>query len=89
MVDGPSTRYDARRGRRAVYQRESAARCFRYIRPQSIDAVETWGDPRPKSGALGGQILKFLKRVPRHSFEDILPISLKVSKAAAIRGALK
>ena len=41
VVDGPSTRYDDRSGRRPVYQRDSAARCFRYIRPQTIDAVET------------------------------------------------
>ena len=48
-----------------------------------------WGGPRLKSGALQRQILKSLKMVPRHHFEDISPISLKVSKAAAIRSALK
>jgi len=41
-----------------------------------------WGDPRPKSGALQRQILKFSKGLPGHPFEDILPISLNVSKAS-------
>ena len=44
-----------------------------------------WGDPRLKSGALQRQILKSLKSVPGHTFEDISPISLKVSKAAAVQ----
>ena len=48
-----------------------------------------WGDPRPKSGAIGGPDPQILKRVPWHPFEDISPISLKVSKAGVIRSALK
>ena len=47
-----------------------------------------WGDPRPKSGALGARSSNSQKGAEA-TFEDIFPISLKVSKAAAIRGEPK
>ena len=49
---------------------------------RALAAQVPWGDPRLKSGAPQRQILKSLKWVPRHPFEEISPISSNVSKAS-------
>eukprot|EP00964_Phaeocystis_antarctica_P127034 scaffold90686_cov30-Phaeocystis_antarctica.AAC.1 len=79
-----------RRSRGALGRRASGVR----VLLASHRALSAWGDPRPRSGALQPQKPdhQILKSMPWHTFEDILPISLnllKVSKAAAIRSALK